>query len=421
MRTVGTRVFRAGDPCATIFTMTSSFDSLEIERLRRRRTAKWTEYGDDVLPAWIAEMDFSVAEPVRIALLEAVEREDFGYSPRDAAELREACSRFFALRYGWQVDAGHIFLVPDVLEGITASLDQFSPPGGSVIVPTPAYPPFFETIRLHGRTPVEVPMAESSGRPVLNLPGIASALDAGAHTVLLCHPHNPTGHVLTVAELTGLADLVEQHGARVISDEVHAPLTYPDRRHVPYARVRASSAMHSVTVTSTSKGWNLAGLKCAQVVVTNDADAEQWTRIPVFAIGGRSPLGIAASLAAYTAGVPWLDEVVGYLDHTRAVVADLLAAELPGTVYRMPEATYLAWLDCRPLGLADPAAFFLERARVALSDGSQFGAAGKGFVRLNFATSRELLQEMIEAMGAAVRSRPSTRHGRLSPPSTPTS
>ena len=379
------------------------FDEVSIEALRRRRTVKWSLYGPDVLAAWVAEMDFDVAAPIRSALLEAIEREDFGYVAADTTELTTACSEFFAAAYEWEVPAPRIFLVADVLIGIAGALDVFVPSGASVVVPTPAYPPFFEVIDLGGRSVIPVPLVDDHGRSTLDLDAIAAAFRAGARALLLCNPHNPTGRAFTVEELESLAAIVDAHGARVVADEVHAPLVYPGRRHVPYATVSAAAADHTVTVTSASKAWNIAGLKCAQIVTSNHADAKVWRGLPVFRVAGPTPLGIAASTAAYRDGRPWLRELLAYLDGNRARLGELLVAHVPGVEYRAPEATYLAWLDCHALDIDDPAGFFLERARVALSDGPPFGRGNERMVRLNFATSRSLLEQIALAMGEAVR------------------
>ena len=383
--------------------MASPFDQISEEELRRRRTMKWTLYGPDVLAAWVAEMDFRVAPPIRAALLEAIDREDFGYTPADSTELSTACAEFMASAYGWAVAPARIFPVIDVLAGITGALDLFVPPGSDVIVPTPTYPPFFEIVELTGRRVVPVPMVDDDGRPTLDLVAVATALASGARCILLSNPQNPTGRVFTIDELADLAEIVDRHGARVIVDEVHAPLVYPGRHHVPYATVSDAAAEHAVTVTSASKAWNIAGLKCAQVIVGNHRDATQWRSLPVFGVAGATPLGMAASAAAYRSGGPWLHDLVTYLDANRRLLGDLLAAEVPEVTYRTPEGTYLAWLDCAALGVDDPAGFFLHHAQVALNDGTAFGPCYPRYVRLNFGTSQKLLERIVSAMGAAVK------------------
>jgi cysteine-S-conjugate beta-lyase len=381
----------------------AAFDNVDIDRLRQRRTVKWTLYGPDVLAAWVAEMDFDVAPAVRAALVEAVDREDFGYTVGDLSELTMACADFLAAELGWVVPPTRIFPVSDVLTGISAALGVFVAPGSPVVVPTPAYPPFFEVVELTGRAVVAAPMIVEADQDRLDLDAIDAALASGARAVLLCSPHNPTGRVFSERELAALAALVERHGARVIADEVHAPLAYPPRRHIPYATVSDAAAEHTITVTSASKAFNLAGLKCAQVVATNHDDAARWRKLRVFEVPGPTPLGVAASTAAYRDGGPWRRALVEYLDGNRRLLVQLLAAEAPGVRLRSPEATFLSWLDCSALGLDDPARFFLDQARVALSDGPPFGPGCDHHVRLNFATSRALLEQIVRSMGAAVR------------------
>jgi cystathionine beta-lyase len=385
--------------------MAAPFDNVSVDRLRARRTVKWTLYGPDVLAAWVAEMDFDVAPEVRAAILAAVDREDFGYVEADLSALTGACAAFLESRYGWVVPSARIFPVADVLGGISAALDVFSESGCGVVVPTPAYPPFFEVVELTGRRVIAAPLNRDADRDTLDLDAIDAALTSGARAVLLCNPHNPTGRVFTTDELAALAVIVDRHGARVVADEVHAPLAYPGHRHVPYVTVSEAAAAHTITVTSASKAFNLAGLKCAQVIASNHADAARWRELHVFEVPGPTPIGIAASVAAYRDAGAWLDDLVGYLDGNRRALADLLADHVPVISFHRPEATFLAWLDCSELGLDDPARFFLDEARVVLSDGPPFGAGCDQFVRINFATSRALLEEIVLAMGAAAGAR----------------
>jgi cystathionine beta-lyase len=326
-------------------------------------------------------MDVDVAPAVRAALLEAVDREDFGYLPADLSELTESCAAFV----GEHVSPSRVFPVADVLAGVAAAVDLFLPAGAPVVVPTPAYSPFFEILPNR----VEVPS--------LDVEAVDAALASGAGGVLLVNPHNPTGRVFTSAELADLAEVVDRHGARVFADEVHAPLTFPGAAHVPYATV---APHHTITVTSASKAWNLAGLKCAQVIASNHEDAAAWRQLPLFTVPGPTPLGVAASIAAYRDSTDWLADLVAHLDRNRRHLADRLPE---GIRMDGPEATFLAWLDCSALGLDDPAAFFLQEAKVALSDGGQFGAGHGQFVRLNFATSLDILDRILDAMTEAVR------------------
>lgn len=379
----------------------SPFD-VDLERLRRRRTVKWSLHGPDVLAAWVAEMDFDVAAPVRAALLAAVEREDFGYVEADLSALTTACADHLELHHGWTVSPYRIFPVADVLAGLAGALDLTVASGAPVVVPTPAYPPFFDIVGLGGRPVVAAPMVHSSGLWTLDLDRIDAALSEGARAVLLCSPHNPTGRVFSVEELSALSVVVEHHRARVVADEVHAPLVHPGATHVPYASISEVTAAHTTTVVSASKAWNIAGLKCAQVVVSNHDDAAAWRRAPLFSVPGPTSLGVTASVAAYREGQDWLDGLRVQLDGRRHLLAGLLSEQLPEVDLELPEATFLAWLDCSALGLADPARHFLDQARVALSDGPPFGAGNEQFVRLNFATSDELLGRIVTAMAGSI-------------------
>lgn len=244
-------------------------------------------------------------------------------------------------------------------------------------------------------------MAADHGQYVLDLDAIEAAFRSGAGTLILCNPYNPLGRVFKLNELAALSEIVERYRARVIADEVYAPLVYSSSTHIAYATVSEVASLHSVTLTSAAKGWNVAGLKCAQIVLTNPVDLEIWNRLPAERTRGAGILGILANRVAYEEGSPWLETIVTYLDGNRKLLADLLAHYLPAIRYTIPEGTFLAWLDCREMGLDNPAQFFLEHSKVALNSGAPFGPPGVGHVRLNFATSRAILTEIVERMAVA--------------------
>lgn len=387
--------------------MPTRFDGFTPASLRIRGSLKWTQYGPDVLAAWVAEMDFAVAPPVKAAILDAVEREEFGYPVRhEASELPPAVAEWQRSRYGWDVDPSRVHILPDVLRGVELAIEWFSRAGSAVILPTPAYPPFFDVLKIVDRHVIEVPAVMDGGIWRLDYPAIDSAFARGAGTIVLCQPYNPLGRSFTAAELADLAEVVGRHGGRVISDEIHAPLTYPGNRHVPYASISQEASGHTLTMVSASKAWNLAGLKCAQLITGNDVDEERWQSVSRLGADGASTIGIRASTAAFREGAPWLDEALAYLDGNRRFLGRLLEERLPAVGYALPEATYLAWLDCRPLELGvEPAEFFLEKARVAANPGLDFGPNGAGHIRFNFATSRTLLERAVEMMAAAVAAR----------------
>jgi cystathionine beta-lyase len=284
------------------------------------------------------------------------------------------------------------------MRGITETLLIVTEPGDGVVINTPVYPPFFAGITETRRTIVESPLAD--GR--LDLDRLERDFATGARAYLLCNPHNPTGLVLTRAELTAIAELADRYGVRVIVDEIHAPLTYPGVVHTPFATLDAPAARRCVTMVSASKAWNLAGLKCALLVASPDGWADA-ARIPPDVPYAAALLGVLANQAAFDAGEPWLADVLDALDTNRRLLAGLIAEHIPQVGYRVPDSTYLAWLDLRGCGLGDdPAAVLIDRGRVALSDGPSFGRDGHGFARLNFATSPELLAEAVQRIAAGL-------------------
>jgi cystathionine beta-lyase len=383
----------------------AGFDDVTIDELRAGGSLKWSLY-PEAIGSFVAEMDFGTAPAVTKALHAAVDAAAFGYLPPVLLQgMSEAYAAWSADRYGWAVPPERVRPLADVLAGLAAAIEHFSRPGSPVILPTPAYMPFLVVPPALGREVLEVPMARDGDRYVYDLDALDAAFRAGGHLLVLCNPHNPIGRVLEPAEMTAVAEVVERHGGRVFSDEIHAPLVYEGHRHVPYAALGEVPAGHAVTATSASKAWNLPGLKCAQLVLSNDADADLWARAGLHAEHGASTLGVVANTAAYTGGAGWLDDVLAYLDGNRRLLAELVAEHLPGVRYTPPEGTYLAWLDFRKLGLPEPGAFFLEHAGVALTDGSLCGAAGEQFARLTIATPRPVLVRTVEQMGAALAAR----------------
>lgn len=383
-------------------------ERLELARLRRRRGEKWQLYPADVLPAWVAEMDFPLAAPIRAVVEEALAADDLGYpiNPRPQ-DLPTVFAARMAERFAWQVDPHDVEVLSDVVQGIYVALDRFSAPGEGVVVQTPVYPPFLHAVRELKRRLVENPLLQGGdGRWEIDFDGLRGALDAGSRVLLLCHPQNPTGRVFARAELEALAELALRHELVVVSDEIHADLVYPGARHLPFATLAPEVAARTITLTSATKAFNVPGLRCAIAHFGSAALRRRFLSLPRHVRGGIGSLGLHATAAAWTASQPWLDHVLRHLEANRDFVARTVAADLPGVAQRPPEASYLAWLDCRALILEpSPQRFFLEHARVALSPGEAFGRPGEGFVRLNFATSRALVGEILERMAGALRAR----------------
>lgn len=387
----------------------SPFDDVDEAVLRRRRGVKWQRYGDDVLPAWVADMDFAPAPPVASALAELLANGDLGYPfLGEPNAVAVAFAAWAARRFGWTVEPAQVIVTVDVLQPLYGAIDLFSEPGDGVVVTTPIYPPFLLAVEAAGRQLIDHPLGPADEGYPLDLPGLRAALatNGRGRVMLLCNPHNPSGRVFTEEELLGLADVAEEFDLVVVSDEIHADLIYSGHRHRPFASLNADTAARTITVTSATKSFSIAGLRLAVAHFGSDELQARYQSISRFLLGGANGPGAVATIAAWRDGDTWIDDLVRYLDGNRRLVADFVTEKLPGVSHRMPEATYLAWLDCRKLvaeGLGEsPAAFFLERARVALNDGADFGHRGRGFVRLNFATSRAILQQILDRMADAL-------------------
>ncbi|MFI7240821.1 MalY/PatB family protein [Streptomyces qinglanensis] len=373
---------------------------LSLEELRRRTSMKWRAYDPDVLPAWVAEMDVPLAEPVAEAIREAVRTGDTGYPA--GTGYAEAWDGFARRRWDWRIPAEHTALVPDVMLGVVEVLKLVTGPGDAVVVNPPVYPPFYQFVAHLDRRVVEAPL-DGAGRldPEALEAAFARAAAGGRRAAfLLCSPHNPTGTVHTAEELAGVAALAAAYGVRVVVDEIHAPLVLPGARQVPYLSVPGSQ--DAFCLLSASKAWNLAGLK-AGLAVAGGAAADELAAMPEEVGHGPSHLGVIAHSAALRQATGWLDELLAGLDENRRLLGELLSRELPAVGHREPQGTFLAWLDCRALGLGeDPAAVFLRRGRVALNPGPAFGTGGAGHVRLNLATSPEILAEVVRRMASVL-------------------
>lgn len=375
--------------------MANPLRELSLDQLRRRTSMKWVTHPSDVLPAWVAEMDVPLAEPVARAVTDAVALGDIGYPAGTA--YAEAMRDFARDRWGWEPDVQRSRVVADVMQGIVEVLKLITAPGSSVVVNSPVYPPFYTFLRDSGREVVEAPLGADHRIDLETLD--ATFRRAGSDAAyLLCSPHNPTGTVHTPEELAAVARLANEHGVRVIADEIHAPIISSGAKHTPYLTV--PGARSGFSVLSSSKAWNLAGLKAALVI--GGPDAVELQRMPAEVEVGASHVGVLAHTAALRDGREWLDALLAGLDENRALFARLLSKHLPDVVHRPGEGTFLAWVDCRPLGLDDPARTFLERGRVAVNDGATFGTGGAGHVRVNLATSPELVTETVQRMAAAL-------------------
>lgn len=373
--------------------------------MRRRGGGKWRRYPPEVLPAFVADIDFEVAPAVHAALQRFVDRQDYGYGlPEDVDALYTAFARWMRHRHGWEVDPQSTIALGDVIQGTVATMVAYSGPGDGVVVQTPAYPPFLNTVASTGRRLVENPMLDGGERFALDIDGLERAAQ-DARMLLLCNPHNPTGRVFTPEELGCVADIARRRDLVIVADEIHADIVFPGARHIPMATV-AGATDRTVTLTSATKSFNIPGARTAVVHFGSPALMDRFTAaLPDYLLGRPSRFGIDATVAAWTNADDWLEEVLEYLAANRKTVGRWAAAT-PGVKQHAPEATFLAWLDCRELGLpGSPYEFFLDAARVGLADGAEFGTPGIGHVRLNFGTSAEILDAILDRMSRALDER----------------
>ena len=373
-----------------------------LAELRRRRSAKWTTFPADVLPLPVAEMDVRLAPPVAAVLQAALDDSDTGY-PGDPEALIGAFGSFAERRWNWQIQARDVRVCTDVAVGVIEVLRRVAAPGDAVIITPPVYPRFYAWLKEVGLRATEVPLRELARGGRLDLEGIACAFAAGVRVLLLCNPHNPTGRVHEASELRDLAELAARHGATVLSDEIHGPLTHHGTTFSPYLPLSEASRGTGFAFTSASKSWNIPGLKCGLVVAETAHHDRILKRLPHDRAWGVGHLGVLASTAAFTAGEEWLDAVIAALASNATLLRDELARSIPQVRMAQPHASYLAWLDCSALDLAaEPAEIFLARGRVGLARGRHFGPPGSNCVRLNFACSRDVLHEAVSRMSQAL-------------------
>ena len=368
---------------------------LDLDRVRNRPGIKWERHGDDVLCAWVADMDLEVPEFITNAVIERINSGGLGYGFYDEPiPVLEAFRDRMRNAFDWRVEVSEIIRVHDVIQGLELVLDTLVPPGAGVVVQTPVYPPFYSSIEGVGRRWVANPLVEMETGWSLDfehLESVASQQDVSA--LLLCHPHNPSGFVMDKTDLAQVIEIADRHDLLVISVEIHCDLVYAPNEHLPTASISELAAQRTVTLIAATKTFNMAGLRMAFVHTASEKYLPSLQQIRPRMIGGINGLGQVATVAGWQHGDAWLSELVAGLDRNRHLLGELLNAYLPAVHYRLPEATYLAWLDCRELGLGDdPAEIFLAQNKVALSSGPDFGIEGLGHVRLNFATSPEMLQ-----------------------------
>ena len=377
---------------------------LDVDRLRNRPGIKWGRHGADVLAAWVADMDVELAPVIVEAVSERLASGGLGYDFYDKpVPVIECFIRRMRETYGWETQADELIRLQDVIQGLQLAIGQLSDPGDGVVVQTPIYPPFLTSIEMVGRRIVNNPLVQTASGWDVDLDHLEHVFATESPALLLlCNPHNPCGKVFSAQEQADIASLATQYGVVVVADEIHLDLIYSPRHHVPFASLGPEAADCAVTLTAATKSFNMAGFRLAFCHTHSASIRERLDEVPTRLLGGTNILGQVATIAGWDHGQPWLDELVAGLDHNRQLLGQLLATHLPDVGYMPPEATYLAWLDCSKLGLGeDPAVAFLEHG-VALNSGLMFGPGGEGHARLNFATSPEMLTQIVERMSTAL-------------------
>jgi cystathionine beta-lyase len=378
-----------------------------LSELHTHRSEKWRAFPHDILPFPVAEMDFPVADPIKEILIEMVSHSDLGYLG-PIPEMGEAFAGFSRRRWEWVLDPAQVRIATDVGVAVVEVLRVFTKPGDKILISSPVYQNFYTWINETRLEKVDVPFIvdpESDDRTgwSLDWPGIEKAYADGIKIHLLCSPHNPLGKVFTVDELTKFAHLAKKYDVIVISDEIHAPLTFAETPFIPFLSLGPIAEEVGVTVTAASKGWNIAGLKCALVITQNEKLHSALDQLPPAMHFRASLLGAFATVAAFEKGELWLDSVLTALDHNRILVANLIDVKAPHIGYRIPHASYLAWFDLSKLSLGeDPTMAILDKAKVALNPGHIYSPTATQYARFNFATSPEIITEAFDRIAQAL-------------------
>jgi len=381
------------------------YDFDQIIDRRRSDSGKWNYYDPDVLPLWVADMDFISPEPVIRALRERVEHGVFGYGtePRGLREL--LVSRLQAL-YGWCVQPADLIFLPGVVTAFNLACEALVRPGEGVLIQTPVYPPFLMAPAHAGLRRDEMELTRGDdGRYSIDFDAFEAAIQPSTRMFLFCSPHNPVGRVFERAELERLADICLRHNLTICSDDIHCDLVFAGQRHIPIASLAPAVAQRTITLIAPSKTYNIAGLECSVAIIQDAELRRQFQAARKHLVGGPNVMGFVAALAAYRDGQEWLEQCLHYLEGNYRFLMRYVAEHLPGITMSPMEGTFLAWLDCRQAGLpCNPFEFFLQEARVGLNDGATFGRGGAGFVRLNFACPRAILVEGLDKMRMALLS-----------------
>ena len=375
---------------------------MPLADLYKRKSVKWRRYPNDVLPLWVAEMDFPIAEPIKDALRDMIDRSDTGYLG-PFPELFESYSNFARELWGWQPDISQMRIATDVGVGAVEVIRTLINPGDGMVINSPVYENFWNWVNELKAKLVDVAMKKSGLDYSIDLDALEVAYKSGAKVHLLSNPHNPIGIVHDRETLAAIAELAKKYGVVIISDEIHAPLTYSEKKFTPFLSVSETAREVGITITSASKAFNLAGLKCAMIITENESLRDRINLMPLAVAFRASLFGATAATAAFQRCRPWLNSVIGLLDENRKLLKNLIDMKLPGVGYRVPDFGYLAWIDLTSLNLGDdPCERLLERGRVALVKGSAYGPQHQSFARLNFGTNPEIIAEGINRIAKSI-------------------
>ena len=379
------------------------YDFDEIVDRKGTDSFKWSIYDEDVLPMWVADMDFRSAEPILDALRARVDHGVFGYSRPSEMLSRMLRERLYKL-YRWEVLDPDILFVPGIVTALNVAYQTFAGPGESIVAQPPVYFHFLRDPEHHGRVLLDPPLVPNGDRYEIDFDRLERTITPNTRLFVLCNPHNPVGRVFTEAELTGIAEICLRHNLILCSDEIHCELVYSPHRHIPIASLDPEIEARTITLMAPSKTYNVAGLECGYAIIKNPELRKKWKNFCYGLIPGVNIAGHVAALAALKDGQEWLDQALAYLRGNRDFVSEYVREQMQPIRMLNVEATYLAWLDCRNTGLTEnPADFFLKKARVGLNDGAEFGTGGQNHVRLNFACSRKLLSQALDRMKNALK------------------
>jgi cysteine-S-conjugate beta-lyase len=378
------------------------YDFDQVVERKGTDSIKWQRYGNEVIPLWVADMDFVSPEPIVKALHERVDHRVFGYAG-PGEELISVIQERLKRLYRWDVLAEHIVFVPGVVTGLNLAFQLFADPGDGVLVQPPVYSHFITDPIIRGRTLVDPPLIKKGGTYEIDFDLLEKTITTRTRIYVLCNPHNPVGRVFRTDELERLADICTRQNILICADEIHCDLLYPGYQHIPIATLGNKVAERTITFMSPSKTFNLAGLKCSFAIISNPLLREAWVRGSEGLIPHVNIMGLTAALAGFKDGQDWLDQCLSYLRGNRDFLVEYVREKLPSISMTRMEGTYLAWLDCTKSGIrGNPFYFFLREGKVALNDGAECGKGGEGFVRLNFACPRKTLVDALERMTGAL-------------------